>query len=310
MINNIFENRKCMMVPIIFIVISISNLGFCQEDYTNVENPQTQISEGGNAIIGGFFGFHLKSEINRENVYPDFDDSNFEQPSTNVMATYSEFQSSNGLSEIIGEYELNSFKVVYDSGLTMTNDNIAASGKMSITSNIMTQILTIANEHSGGAGTYEIQSNTSLLVHNFLPIVYNSSIQYSFDGTYLTTTTVVPGFTETDTWRKTINYCSCESGFTQNDIDMAREAGQQDCLNAPASCGLYSQEELTSEYQRGCDTCSNGGNPAVLLSNANIHIPEVNYESPLGIVKFWIDLEYLGNQNGDLIWKLSDYGQK
>ncbi|MCD6323452.1 MAG: hypothetical protein J7L77_10580 [Clostridiales bacterium] len=309
MINNIFENRKCMMIPIIFILISISNLGFCQEDYTNVENLQTQISEGGNAIIGEFFGFHLKSEINRENIYPDSDHSNLEEPSANVMATYSEFQSSDGLPEIIGEYELNSFQVAYDNGLTITNANITASGKMSITSNIMTQMLTIASENAGIMGTYEVQSNSSLIVHNF-PGPLNSHIQYSFDGTYLTTITVIPGYTETDTWRKTVNYCSCESGFTQNDIDMAREAGHQDCINAPTSYGLYSQTDLTAEYQRGCDTCSNGGNPAVLLSNANIHIPEVNYESPLGIVKFWIDLEYLGNQNGDLIWKLSDYGQQ
>jgi len=322
--NNLNSTRKCnfdwlvkeqtacsIIIIIIFFITSIYDLGFCQEDYTNVKNFQTQISEGGNAIIGEILGFHLKGKINRKNVYPDSDYNNFEQPSDRLMATYSEFQNSHDFSDIIGEYELYSFQIVYDNGATITNENMVASGKMSITSNILTQMFTMDNENIGLIGTYEIQSNSSLLVHNFMPVVQNSSLTYFFDGTYLTTTASAVGFlTETDVWRKVISYCSCVTGFTQNDIDMAREAGQQDCLNAPASCGLYSQEDLTSEYQRGCDTCSSGGNSAALLSNANIHIPEVNYESPLGVVKFWIDLEFLGNQDGNLIWKLSDFGQK
>jgi len=309
---NPFNNYLQTIILILFATMLLSNFGFCQDNYGNEDVLRQQNSVEENILIGGIVGSYLNHRINNDDIGTETTDhTNLELSSDNFLTSYSEFQNSSDMPGIIGEYELESFVVVYDNGLTITDDNIGASGKMSITSNILVQMLSINNENTGGAGTYEVQSNSSLLLHNILPIEFNSTMQYSFDGTHLTTTAYVMGYTETDTWKKTISYCNCQSGFTQNDIDAAREAGHQDCVNNPTSCGLYSQANLTTEYQRGCDECSNGSTlPPTLLSNVDIHIPEINYESPLGVVKFWVDLQFLGEQEGDLIWKLSDFGQE
>jgi hypothetical protein len=43
-------------------------------------------------------------------------------------------------------------------------------------------------------------------------------------------------------------------------------------------------------------------------SNLDIHIPTAQYQSSLGNIKLWADLEYAGqNASGQLLWRLKDY---
>ncbi|MFI3138085.1 MAG: hypothetical protein QX197_15010 [Methylococcaceae bacterium] len=54
---------------------------------------------------------------------------------------------------------------------------------------------------------------------------------------------------------------------------------------------------------------SNCETPTV-KSNLDIHIPTATYQSGLGNIKLWADLEYAGqNASGQLLWRLKDFSQ-
>ncbi|TXI29125.1 MAG: hypothetical protein E6Q60_05635 [Nitrosomonas oligotropha] len=49
--------------------------------------------------------------------------------------------------------------------------------------------------------------------------------------------------------------------------------------------------------------------PAVTVApNLNISIPHVNYTFPDGTKDLWVDLQYVPSSDGNLLWKLNDYG--
>ncbi len=64
------------------------------------------------------------------------------------------------------------------------------------------------------------------------------------------------------------NSCTAiDSGYTQSDLDSAKQNGRQECIDDPVSCGIvtsdgYTQADLDTEYQKGYDAgssdCSNG----------------------------------------------------
>lgn len=60
----------------------------------------------------------------------------------------------------------------------------------------------------------------------------------------------------------------------------------------------YYPAELTTS----CDT-------PTIKNNLDIQIPFANYQSPLGNVKLRANLEYAGQSNGQLLWRLKDYAQ-
>ncbi|MBF0232849.1 MAG: LamG domain-containing protein [Desulfamplus sp.] len=100
--------------------------------------------------------------------------------------------------------------------------------------------------------------------------------------------------------------------------DEGYEAGKQYCINNPEACGWlggYTQSDLDNArqegYNSGCDDCSNGSsNPATISPELNLHIPTLQYQSPFGAMDLWVDFEFAGESNGDMLWKLSDFGQK
>jgi len=79
----------------------------------------------------------------------------------------------------------------------------------------------------------------------------------------------------------------CKSGFTQAEIDAAIQA----CISNPASCGIVT-------------------NAATVTADLNIHIPYLDYDSPLGEMKLWANFEFTGETNGEMFWKLKDFGQQ
>ncbi|MBF0229046.1 MAG: thioredoxin family protein [Desulfamplus sp.] len=73
------------------------------------------------------------------------------------------------------------------------------------------------------------------------------------------------------------------------------EAGKQACIDNPASCGIDINGSAT---------------PATISADLDLHIPQLNYVSPSGTMNLWVNFEYVGESKGDLLWKLSDFGQK
>ncbi|MBF0390111.1 MAG: hypothetical protein HQK71_08430, partial [Desulfamplus sp.] len=64
-------------------------------------------------------------------------------------------------------------------------------------------------------------------------------------------------------------------------------------------------------YNAGATACSDGNStPATLSPGLNMHIPLLQYETLLGTMNLWAEFEFAGESNGDLMWKLSDFGEK
>ena len=106
---------------------------------------------------------------------------------------------------------------------------------------------------------------------------------------------------------------------TQETLNAQYEAGKQYCIDNPEACGIFvsegcTQAELNTEYQSGynagCSACSDGSTtPATLSAGLDMHIPVLQYETLLGTMNLWADFELAGESNGDMLWKLSDFGQ-
>ncbi|SLM28798.1 putative LamG-like jellyroll fold [Desulfamplus magnetovallimortis] len=111
----------------------------------------------------------------------------------------------------------------------------------------------------------------------------------------------------------------CEDRYDEG-YDDGYETGKQYCIDYPEACGISvsggcSQADLNAEYQNGynagCSACSNGSpTPATLSPGLDMHIPVLQYDTLLGTMNLWADFEFEGESNGDLIWKLSDFGQE
>ena len=41
-----------------------------------------------------------------------------------------------------------------------------------------------------------------------------------------------------------------------------------------------------------------------------MHIPALQYQTLLGNINLWADFKFAGENNGDMLWKLSDFGEK
>jgi hypothetical protein len=124
-------------------------------------------------------------------------------------------------------------------------------------------------------------------------------------------------------------------GYTQADIDAARQAGYdegrqagiEECQNDPASCGISvgggcteaeleaAREEARRQCQANSASCGifdgDGECPEVptISENLSIHIPLANYQTLLGTLPLWADFAFVPSPDGDLLWRLTDFGQ-
>ena len=78
--------------------------------------------------------------------------------------------------------------------------------------------------------------------------------------------------------------------FDQSDLDAQYQAGRQACIDDPASCRIFVDENTS----------------ATLSSGLDMHIPMLQF----GAMNLWADFEFAGESDGDLIWKLTNYGQE
>jgi alpha-tubulin suppressor-like RCC1 family protein len=84
-------------------------------------------------------------------------------------------------------------------------------------------------------------------------------------------------------------------GYTQADIERARQEAQDACKAAPVSCGI----DLTGEVAA-----------AVINQDLSLHIDRMQYQSLTGTQILWADLVFGGtNEEGQLMWILGDYGE-
>ncbi|MBF0230095.1 MAG: hypothetical protein HQK63_11015 [Desulfamplus sp.] len=121
-------------------------------------------------------------------------------------------------------------------------------------------------------------------------------------------------------YKKSYESNTTRLGNSGDRYDEGYEAGKQYCKNNPAGCGIstsggYTQADLDAKYKEGYNagsgSCSNGSSsPATISAALDLHIPQLNYSTAFGVMALWADFKYVGESNGELIWKLSDFGQK
>ncbi len=69
-----------------------------------------------------------------------------------------------------------------------------------------------------------------------------------------------------------------------------------------------SDSEVQQLYKNDTE-CSQSSLAGTVSSNLDIHAPSLDYQSLLGTQNIWADFEFYGeNENGELLWKLKDYG--
>ncbi len=106
-----------------------------------------------------------------------------------------------------GAYELVSFTVRFDTGVTLTQDNVRTwAGTFSITpTGNFTQRITLNGQTTVATGTIVVQSNTSFTFLNE-QAACNSTVSFSLNANTLTTVlpsgTCGANFSETDVWRR------------------------------------------------------------------------------------------------------------
>lgn len=100
---------------------------------------------------------------------------------------------------------------------------------------------------------------------------------------------------------------------TQAELDAGFEAGKQYCIDNPELCGIAAggdfQEGYDAGYRAGLETCeTNGECPRATISEVlNMHIPNLFYEGLFETRELSADFEYMGEVNGDQMWRLSYY---
>ncbi len=73
------------------------------------------------------------------------------------------------------------------------------------------------------------------------------------------------------------------------------QAGKQYCMDNPEECRITS-----------CD----GGDAGITLSpELNLYIPSMTYNTLLGDLELWGNFEFYPNENGELLWKLTEYAE-
>jgi hypothetical protein len=108
--------------------------------------------------------------------------------------------------DLIGEYVLYDVTVLYDTGEILTLDDLEASGRLTITSDIFRQEITIGNEILVASGTWELSEDVMIIKNDNTTCTPVTNSNVSWDGIFLTTTTDVdceqPAFTEIDVWKR------------------------------------------------------------------------------------------------------------
>ncbi len=155
-----------------------------------------------------------------------------------------------------------------------------------------------------------------------------ASLTVNTDDNTLELSGIIPGITSnSNIYFETFDYnpegertsdlsSDSETSCSQAELDAQFEAGKQYCIDNPAACGIstgggYTQSDLDAEYQSGYNAglseCSDENiTPATLSNGLDMHIPMLQF----GTMSLWVDFVYVGESNGDFIWKLAKYGQK
>ncbi|WP_286817651.1 DUF4214 domain-containing protein [Desulfobacter sp. UBA2225] len=170
--------------------------------------------------IGGYNNWmnHLANGASRSNVLDGFTNSDeFVILCNNYgIIAHNAINSDNLTMEmLVGTYHLKAFTVVYDSGITLTQDNFNyISGTMSIDSyGNSTQTITINGINQTTPGDFKIINNETLLVSS-LGYAYNMKISFidNILTTYLASGTYDgQNYAETDVWEKISSSASQKS---------------------------------------------------------------------------------------------------
>ncbi len=90
----------------------------------------------------------------------------------------------------------------------------------------------------------------------------------------------------------------CKQILTQNDLDEKYDEGFKDGV---ASVDIPDCEECTQTEQEQFGVR--------LTPELNMHIPLIQYSTLLGDLKLWGDFKFVSGENGEMLWKLVDFGE-
>ena len=184
----------------------------------------------------------------------------------------------------------------YSATLTVT-DNLGQTALKSIQISVTQSGAYYFLTHSvlpAGSGTIQISPDTTSFNKNemvTLTAVANTGYKFSNwsgDASGSSSTTTI-----TMNSNKSVTAVFNETSDCQAEYEKGIADGRQQCINNPDSCGI-----------------SGGGASSTISSESlNIHIPSILYDTPFGAMSLWVDFEFAGENNGNLLWKLSNFGE-
>lgn len=95
-----------------------------------------------------------------------------------------------------------------------------------------------------------------------------------------------------------VNTSACEQDFTQADLNEKYQEGFDDGV---ASVDVTGCED--------CPPCADEDTGITLSPELNMHVPMMRYNTLLGDLKLWGNFEFAPGENGELLWKLTEYGE-
>ena len=130
------------------------------------------------------------------------------------------------------------------------------------------------------------------------------------------------GVDNTDAAINAATACTPEGLYTQY------EAGKQFCIDNPEKCGITiaslggalqgalnaskqvkDDESAASVDIPKCEDSLQDCPPIILTKDFKMHIPMLNYSTPLVDISLWADFELVPGKNGELFWNISAYGE-
>lgn len=102
---------------------------------------------------------------------------------------------------------------------------------------------------------------------------------------------------------------------SQEELDEQFKAGMEYCKQYPKECGIKTGGDYQAGYDAGYDAgmagCqgNEGCTDATLGADLTLYIPSLNYETFIGTFNLWAEFEFIGDEEGELIWRLSDFGE-
>jgi len=219
-----------------------------------------------------------------------------------LVGAYSNQANAYTLEELVGNYSMSEFMRINPySGCIIENcdDYWKCTGSLTLEREIFRYVRTTNDYTQTVVGSWNLGSpyNITLYPTN-IPGVSSVAIELGCCSEGIITTMLFDGAYESYIWHRTS--LPNITTINTNDTDQDGVIDEWDnCPNTPDG-------SLTDRY--GCKqqaSCI----PATLSPELKIHLPNLQLNTASGTMDLWADFEYAGENNGDFLWKLTNFGE-